>query len=61
MLFFNQLSRHVRGDGCGFELAATVDLAHMLDHADLHWHDLEILADSSPMLCIQQPQAQVSY
>ncbi|MNV96973.1 hypothetical protein D3C71_1920390 [compost metagenome] len=45
MLFFNQLSRLVRCNRCGFAIAATVDLAHMFDHADLHRHDLELLAD----------------
>jgi len=42
--FFNQLSRLVRGDWRGFAFAATVDLAHMLDHSDLQWHDLELIA-----------------
>ena len=45
MLFFNQLSWLVRSDRSGFAVAATVDLAHMLDHSDLHWHDLKLLAD----------------
>ncbi|VVN98648.1 hypothetical protein PS723_06125 [Pseudomonas fluorescens] len=43
--FFNQLSGLVRCNWCGFAIAATVDLAHMFDHADLHRHDFELLAD----------------
>ncbi|MNE30306.1 hypothetical protein D3C80_1238120 [compost metagenome] len=42
---FDQLRRLVCGNRCGFAIAATVDLAHMFDHADLHRHDLQLLAD----------------
>ncbi|MGF6329977.1 hypothetical protein ABH909_002855 [Pseudomonas sp. BS3782 TE3695] len=45
MLFFDQLRRLVGGNRVGFAIAATVDLAHMFDHTDLHRHDLELLAD----------------
>jgi hypothetical protein len=39
------LSGLVRGNRCGFAIAATVDLAHMFDHTDLHRHYLELIAD----------------
>lgn len=35
----------VGGDRRGFTATAGVDLAHMFDRADLHWHDIELLAD----------------
>jgi len=41
----DQLRRFVDGDQRGFTATAGVDLAHMFDHADLHRHDLELLAD----------------
>jgi hypothetical protein len=41
----DQLRRLVGSNRCGFAIAATIDLAHMFDHADLHRHDLELLAD----------------
>jgi hypothetical protein len=42
---FDQMRRLVCGNRCGFAIAATLDLAHMFDHADLHRHDLQLLAD----------------
>lgn len=42
---FDQMRRFVGGDQRGFTATAGVDLAHMFDHADLHRHDLELLAD----------------
>ncbi|MNR36857.1 hypothetical protein D3C85_1548310 [compost metagenome] len=40
-----QLGRLVGGDRCAFAILAGVDLADVADHADLHRHDLELLAD----------------
>lgn len=43
-VLFDQLGRLVSGDGDGFATTATVNLANMFDHADLHRHDVQLLA-----------------
>ncbi|CAG8867994.1 hypothetical protein PS627_04418 [Pseudomonas fluorescens] len=42
--FLDQLCWLVRCDRGGFAATATVDLAHMFDHTDLHRHDVQLLA-----------------
>ena len=42
---FNQLGWLVRRYRRRLAVAATVDFANMLDHADLHRHDFKLLAD----------------
>lgn len=41
---FDQLRWLISGDWRRFTASATVNLAHMSDHADLHRHDIELLA-----------------
>lgn len=41
---FDQLGWLVGSDWCSFATTATVNFAHVFDHANLHRHDLQLLA-----------------